>query len=124
MQRPHSSRLHRQVRPDAYLDPEGHGTGGKRTVEHIQPDDMASLIDAHMLARPSPDDARNVATKIKPPTTRVTAIWRCPDRQDMRIDAHRPDRQDMGAGVRWILRESSTPSAWKRTGQPLPTPPA
>lgn len=111
MQRPHSIRLQLQIRPNGYLDSEGHGTGGKRTVKHIQPDDMTGLIDTYILARPSLDGARNVAGKIKPPTTGDAAIRRCPDRQDMRVDARRPDRQDMSAGVPWIFRESATPSA-------------
>ena len=109
--------LRRQVRPDIKLDAEGHDARTRRAINHVQPDNMTGVVDAYMLAPGARQNPHGVTSKIKPPAI-IPGIRRSLDGKHMCINARRPDRQDLGAGVRRIFRESATPNARRKPGPP------
>ena len=114
--------LQRQVRSDVQHDPQSHGTVVEHIINHVQANDMASFVYANVSASRAGYDTGNMMPKVEPPSIRTAAIRQQLDRNNASIDARRPDRQDMGAGVRRILRESATPNARQKPERPPPIP--
>lgn len=94
----------RQFNPDRYRP------SGERALNSVKTDDMARMIDAHMLGPRPLHDPRHMPSQFKPLII-ATATGLRTSHENARINARRPDRQYMGAGVPRILRESATPNA-------------
>ncbi|WDA38377.1 hypothetical protein PO876_09450 [Sphingobium sp. YC-XJ3] len=98
-----------------HFDHERNYTLRERALDHVQPDDMPSMIQADMLATVGMDDARSMTSDVQAASaSSLQDRSTRPNRQDARIDGRRPDRQHIGAGLPGILRESAAPSASRR----------